>query len=1567
TKVTTAANHSIFAHWTANQYTVTFDANDGTVDTTSKTVTYGQAYGTLPTPTRTGYTFKGWFKETALTNQVTEDTPVSTASDHTLYAKWTKKAINFVDQPLKEATYNTDYTDTFDVATYDDETEGTFTYSIVSAELGNATINPDANNAYNGFEIVNGTNAISGTPSAAGSYTITVRATSNENGETCDANMTIMVKTMAITGTATITGDTVYGSRLTASVTNGIPQATYAYKWQFNNAGSPDKFEDLTTVTGSTLDITSANLLNEAVVVGGTIRVIISGTDNFGGQLTSVATASITALQIGWDENNKPTVDNKVYDAKNNVITISDHGAITGVIADDDCTLNTSGVTATFASADAGTHAITFTGYALSGANAGNYTLKMPDVTATITKAQVTVSANGNYATGAASDKTYVEKTYDGKTALDEPLVEDTHFTVSSTGAAATVTATGTYAYANAGTPDITATFTLADTKNFEFTNGVNTCVINGKIHKATPILIITSDNIELIYGNAASTNFAYKFNDQPITSGGGKISVSSSNATYVTVEPGENNTITVTGKKVTTQDQVITITVTAAEGQNFVAQTATITVTVVQAEVWFEKGAVAVTKSYDGNTVAHPVAGTNYIVHRSEGAPSPTVELQSATYNSANVGERTVTATFALALVDNENFKFRDGNTFELDGRITAAQLGTPTGLQWAGLGVATWSATTAVTGITITYDVVLLKNGTPVSTKTGLSETSFDFADENNDIIRTNGTGVYTFTVQAKSSSNEDCAHSDVSDASPDLYAAKVTAAKATGIKSVTVNALESYVMINGESGISITATPVAGYDFNGWTSSNAAIAFTDSDAQTTIALNIADAEDVQDITITANASSINYSIEVDNENGSVSPASYNTSTQAQDISITAPTRTGYLLTGLNVAGNNGTATVNQDFTKLTIAAGTWGHITLTPVWTPITYTIAFNGNGNTNHDVSMGTQTLKYDETKQLTNNAFERKFTITFVYNDDKTENTHVIQIDTFTGWAESATGDKIYDDKASVSNLTTTNNATVTLYAKWVASGITLPAPAARPGYIFDGWYNGGIKLGTGGANYRATTDCTLTAEWTAEKYTVTASAQGGTIKNYNYWTAVDDDPGAATTNVTFKQTYSALPTAVRTGYTFAGWWTDKINGTEITSQTTVEITGPHSIYAHWTPITYTIAYDLAGGSLDESVVNPTSAQFDDTVSITSPTKPGYDFNGWTASNLADTAKYIADGLGKDWTGTLINVGQFKNLAATQTTVTLTANWVEAEDTKYTVKHFVMDTTGKYVEDQNAEDNLQGTTNATITLASLMKQSLLVANGIVYSHAKVDDVVETEAQILPAGDLVIELYYNRLQYTVTLTNGTPNGITALSGADTYYYGESVTISATLKVNSGYTWHKWTSKNVNGMPSDEQSFTFTMPAGNVSATGYAAIPVPDLIEVYSNGPDKITIVSYKGTEPNIVIPDKIDKNEDNMAIIGVTYTVIAIAANAFNGNSSLQSVSIPATVVTIGRYAFANCDSLTTIEIQATNVEIGENAFGLNTKDTNFSKQVYINDKNVAKTIVKSSLYANPNLG
>lgn len=78
-------HHTLYAHWTANTYTVTFDANGGTVSIGTKTITYDSPYGTLPVPTKTGSTFAGWMLGS---NGVTEDTIVTTASNHTVKALW---------------------------------------------------------------------------------------------------------------------------------------------------------------------------------------------------------------------------------------------------------------------------------------------------------------------------------------------------------------------------------------------------------------------------------------------------------------------------------------------------------------------------------------------------------------------------------------------------------------------------------------------------------------------------------------------------------------------------------------------------------------------------------------------------------------------------------------------------------------------------------------------------------------------------------------------------------------------------------------------------------------------------------------------------------------------------------------------------------------------------------------------------------------------------------------------------------------------------------------------------------------------------------------------------------------------------------------------------------------------------------------------------------------------------------------------------------------------------------------------------------------------------------------
>lgn len=74
-----------------NTYTVTFDAQSGSIpNPTSITVTNGSTYGTLPTTTRTGYTFAGWWTNTLGTGtQVTSATTVTITNAQTLYAKWT--------------------------------------------------------------------------------------------------------------------------------------------------------------------------------------------------------------------------------------------------------------------------------------------------------------------------------------------------------------------------------------------------------------------------------------------------------------------------------------------------------------------------------------------------------------------------------------------------------------------------------------------------------------------------------------------------------------------------------------------------------------------------------------------------------------------------------------------------------------------------------------------------------------------------------------------------------------------------------------------------------------------------------------------------------------------------------------------------------------------------------------------------------------------------------------------------------------------------------------------------------------------------------------------------------------------------------------------------------------------------------------------------------------------------------------------------------------------------------------------------------------------------------------
>ena len=89
TKVTApwkcTGNKTIYAQWTAKQYTITFNANGGTVSPASQKVDYCATY-TLPTPTWSGHTFQGWY--TAKTGGTKVTSPAKCTGNATLYARW---------------------------------------------------------------------------------------------------------------------------------------------------------------------------------------------------------------------------------------------------------------------------------------------------------------------------------------------------------------------------------------------------------------------------------------------------------------------------------------------------------------------------------------------------------------------------------------------------------------------------------------------------------------------------------------------------------------------------------------------------------------------------------------------------------------------------------------------------------------------------------------------------------------------------------------------------------------------------------------------------------------------------------------------------------------------------------------------------------------------------------------------------------------------------------------------------------------------------------------------------------------------------------------------------------------------------------------------------------------------------------------------------------------------------------------------------------------------------------------------------------------------------------------
>ncbi|MBR5872053.1 MAG: InlB B-repeat-containing protein, partial [Oscillospiraceae bacterium] len=115
---------SYTAIWAANEYSVVFDVDGGKVVSGSaetRNVTYDSAYGELPVLQKTGYKFEGWFSAKEGGKEITAETIVSTASNHTIYARFSAVTYSITYNGIEGAT-----------------NENPATYSI---ETGNITLN----------------------------------------------------------------------------------------------------------------------------------------------------------------------------------------------------------------------------------------------------------------------------------------------------------------------------------------------------------------------------------------------------------------------------------------------------------------------------------------------------------------------------------------------------------------------------------------------------------------------------------------------------------------------------------------------------------------------------------------------------------------------------------------------------------------------------------------------------------------------------------------------------------------------------------------------------------------------------------------------------------------------------------------------------------------------------------------------------------------------------------------------------------------------------------------------------------------------------------------------------------------------------------------------------------------------------------------------------------------------------------------------------------------------------------------------------------------------------------
>ena len=292
------------------------------------------------------------------------------------------------------------------------------------------------------------------------------------------------------------------------------------------------------------------------------------------------------------------------------------------------------------------------------------------------------------------------------------------------------------------------------------------------------------------------------------------------------------------------------------------------------------------------------------------------------------------------------------------------------------------------------------------------------------------------------------------------------------------------------------------------------------------------------------------------------------------------------------------------------------------------------------------------------------------TTTTLYNPTRTGYT-------FGGWylTSDCSGTKVtslgataYTNDITLYALWTSNGYSITYYrsdatttavtASWMPEGYptshiygydtVLPTNVNRPGWTFNGWYT---KTTYTDANKVEVLDGTaytaaikLYAYFTPNTYSITYYDEGG--KPFSGTHA-----SGQYTEFVYNTAYT-LKKATKTGYTFAGWYTDPACtvsiGTALAKNT---YNYDLSLYCKWTPISSTISYRVINsttgfGSTYMPAGYPTTHTYDTDTSLVYPTRTGYTFNGWYSNKAGTTPIEVIDATAYPTATTIYIYGQW---------------------------------------------------------------------------------------------------------------------------------------------------------------------------------------------------------------------------------------------------------------------------------------------------------------------------------